>query len=91
MTSKVIKAVQLAKNKLLRLLAGSQIKDMLSKKDMLNKFEILSMNQTLAQIKLTEAWKASRNTNYPINMKNKKETLGGEISRQLRKTTFREM
>ena len=36
---------------------------------MLEKFKMLSINQMMAQIKLTEAWKASRDENYLIQMK----------------------
>ena len=67
---KDMKAVQIAKNKLLRLLDGSRIKDRRSIKDMLDKFDMLLINQTSAQIKLTEAWKASRDADYPIEMRN---------------------
>ena len=58
---------------------------------MLDKFDLLSINQTLAQIKLTEAWKASKDVDYPIKMKPKKEPLGDTTTRQLRTTTRKEM
>ena len=58
---------------------------------MLDKFDLLSINQTSAQIKLTEAWKASKDINYPIEMKPKREPLGDGSPRQLRTTTRREM
>ena len=89
--TKDIKAVQIAQNKLLRLLDGSRVKDRRSIKDMLDKFDLLSINQTLAQIKLTEAWKASKDVDYPIEMKPKKEPLGDTSTRQLRTTTRKEM
>ena len=68
--TKDMKAVQIAQNKLLRQLDGSRIKDRRSIKDMLDKFDMLLINQTSAQIKLTEAWKASRDADYPIEMRN---------------------
>jgi hypothetical protein len=89
--TKDIKAVQIAQNKLLRLLDGSRVKDRRSIKDMLDKFDLLSINQTSAQIKLTEAWKASKDVDYPIEMKPKKEPLGDTTTRQLRTTTRKEM
>ena len=46
---------------------------------MLTKFELLLINQTSAQIKLTEAWKASRDTNYLIKMKNTREKMVKEV------------
>ena len=57
---KNIKAMQLAQNKVLRLLDRSKIKYRRSIKDMLEKFDLLLVNQTVAQIKLQETWKASR-------------------------------
>ena len=86
-----MKAVQIVQNKLLRLLDGSRIKDRRSIKDMLDKFDLLSINQISAQIELIEAWKASRDEDYPIEMRNKREPLGEETSRQLRPSTRKEM
>ena len=54
-----VKAIQIAKNKLQRLLDGSRIKDLRSMGGHARKFDMLSINQTTAQIKLQEAWKAS--------------------------------
>ena len=58
---------------------------------MLEKFDFLSVNQTAAQIKLTEAWKASRDDQYPIKMR--KERPEGEESstRSTRPVMRREM
>ena len=41
---------------------------MVDKLLMLERFNLLSINQTSAQIKLLQAWKASRDLNYPINL-----------------------
>ena len=38
--------------------------------EMLNKFDLLSVNQTSAQIKVTEEWKASRDRDFPIKLRN---------------------
>ena len=59
-------ATQVAQNKMLRLLDGSRIKDRRSVKDMLEKFNMLSINQTIAEIKVLEAWKANKDKNYPV-------------------------
>ena len=57
-----------------------------------NKFDLLWINQTLVQIKLQEAWKAERDEDYPINLKNKMITEdGGENFRAARTTTRRTM
>ena len=60
--------VQLAQNKLLRCLNGTQIKDKISTKFLLEKQNMLSINQLAAQVKLTEMWKAVNTENYPIQM-----------------------
>ena len=48
---------------------NTHISDRRRIKDMLEKQDLLSVNQTSAQIKLTEAWKASLDTDYPVKMK----------------------
>ena len=61
--------IQLIQNKLLRFLNGSKLKDMISTKSMLIKMNLLSINQTNAQIKLIEMWKATNIEDYPIEVK----------------------
>ena len=61
-------ATQIAQNKVLRLLDGSRVKDQKRIKEMLDRFDIPSVNQTAAQIKLQEAWKASRDPDFPIEL-----------------------
>ena len=56
---------------------------------MLNKFNLLSVNQTAAQIKLLEAWKSCRTENYPVKLK-KTETREGN-QREMRMGTRREL
>ena len=68
-----VKAAQIAQNKLLRILDGSNLKDRRHISDMLIKQEMLSVNQTAAQIKLTEAWKASKEEDYPVKMRRERE------------------
>ena len=58
----------MAQNKLLRCLNGSLIKDRISVKTLLEKQNMLSINQLAAQVKLTEMWKAVNTENYPIQM-----------------------
>ena len=53
--TKKIKAKQIAQNKALRLPYGSRVKDRRKIKEILNRFDILSVNQNTAQIKLQEA------------------------------------
>ena len=53
-----IKKAQLAQNKILRLLDNSTLKDRKSTCELLQKFDMLSVNQLAASIKLTEIWKS---------------------------------
>ena len=64
-----LKKVQIAQNKLLQCLNGSQIKDKVSTKSLLEKNNMLSINQLAAQVKLTEMWIAVHTENYPIEIK----------------------
>ena len=61
-----MEAIQKCMNKLLRVLNNSRISDKISTKSMLTKFNLLSVNQMNAQIKLTEIWKSVNILNYPI-------------------------
>ena len=63
-----LKKIQLAQDKLLRCLDGSLIKDQISTKSLLEKNNMLSINQLAAQVKLTEMWKAVHTENYPIEI-----------------------
>ena len=73
----------------LRVLDNSRIKDKRSICEMLRKFNMLSVNQTAAQIKLTEAWKSCRTENYPVKLR--KTNAGNENPRQMRTGTRREL
>ena len=60
--------MQLAQNKLLRMLNGTKIKDCISTESLLSKFGILSTNQLNAQVKLLETWKALFLEDYPLQI-----------------------
>ena len=57
---------------------------------MLKKFDMLSVNQVAAQIKLTEMWKCKNDPEYPIKIKKHLETVN-ENARTRRPRTRREM
>ena len=65
---KAMKALQLTQNRMLRAINGTRIKDQVSIKLMLDKFNLLSVNQLAAQIKLTEVWKAANGEGYAISL-----------------------
>ena len=76
-----LKAIQLVLNKLLRLLNGTKVKDLVSTKSMLDKFGILSINQLNAQVKLLEIWKALNLEDYPLQIKQQSAPLTGMTTR----------
>ena len=62
------KSLQLTQNRMLRLINNSRIKDKISVKSMLKKFNLLSVNQLAAQIKLQEVWKSVHIKKYGITL-----------------------
>ena len=62
------KDIQKHQNQLLRFLNNSRVSDKISSKSILNKFNMLSINQINAQIKLSDMWKANNLENYPIKI-----------------------
>ena len=80
-TPKLLKDLQLSQNKMLRLLNGSRISDRVSTASLLTKFNMMSVNQINAQIKLSEMWKAVNDEDHPFNI-SKRES--GPDSRAMR-------
>ena len=64
----LMKSLQLTQNRLLRLLNNSRVADKISTKSMLEKFQILSVNQLAAEIKLIETWKSINVEGCPIKL-----------------------
>ena len=72
---KDLKAIQMEQNKLVRLLNNARISDKKSTISLLDKANMLSVNQINAQIKLTEIWKAVNRGNCPIKVTKMKDVL----------------
>jgi hypothetical protein len=53
---------------MLRAINNSKIKDKISIVSMLKKFNLLSVNQLAASIKLTEVWKSLNVVDYPLQL-----------------------
>ena len=81
---------QVAQNKVLRVLDRSRIRDRRSIKELLDKLGMLSVNQTMVQVKLTEAWKVSKDEDYPVKMKQDR-IQDNEDRREVSLGTRREM
>ena len=60
--------LQLNQNKMLRFLNGSKISDRISTESILVKYNLLSVNQLNAQIKIMEMWKATHIDHYPTKI-----------------------
>ena len=65
----------------MRLLNGSKVKDMVSIRSLLNKFNMRSVNQLNCQIKLLEIWKATHTANYPLQVESNSVKDVGEATR----------
>ena len=63
-----MKELQLTQNRLLRAINNTRIKDKISITSMLDKFQLLSVNQLAATIKLQEVWKALNVVGSPISL-----------------------
>ena len=69
---------------MLRLLNNTRISDKISTSSLLTKFNMMSVNQINAQIKLSEMWKAVNVEDHPFNL-DKKES--GPNIRSMRSIT----
>ena len=63
-----INHIQKAQNRMLRTITKTRRLDKIKIKDLLERTNNLSVNQTAAQIKLVEMWKAAKTENYPVRM-----------------------
>ena len=73
--------IQIMQNKVLRLLNGTKISDKINTKVLLKNLNKLSVNQMNAQIKITEGWKASQDSDYPLKLTRVKNTEGAVTTR----------
>ena len=67
-TSDTSKELQKTQNRMLRAINGTKIKDRVSVKSMLEKFNLLSVNQLAANIKLLEVWKMVNKEGSPLQL-----------------------
>ena len=67
-TNCLIDSVQVEQNKMLRMLDRVSIKDHVTTISMLKKYNLPSVNQLAAQIKLVEAWKSQNIEQYSLKL-----------------------
>ena len=77
-TSQNMKSVQIAMNKMVRMLDGVSLKEHITSESLLKKYMLPSVNQLSAEIKMVEAWKIMNIPDYPLtfeqNSPNKVQT-----------------
>ena len=83
--------IQKAQNRMLRTITGTWQRDRVRIKDLLERTNNMSVNQTAAQIKLCEMWKASKVEDYPVKMEKTKCKIGERVTRQNKEEKFKEM
>ena len=76
-----LREIQLVQNKLLRSLNGTKLRDKISTKHLLSKFDMMSVNQLNAQVKLLEIWKALNMDNYPLQVRQQNVPAMGAVTR----------
>jgi hypothetical protein len=79
--SGLVRDVQKVQNRLLRIMERKRISNRAVVKDMLERQKMLSVNQTVAQIKLTEVWKARHTEEYPLKFTFQVTKEGGRETR----------
>ena len=83
-TNSNMKSAQIAQNKLLRMIDRVSLKEHVTTASLLKKYNLPSVNQLAAEIKLTEAWKAQHINNYPykLELNNPDRNDGGRCVRE---------
>ena len=71
----IMKELQLTQNRMLRSINNSKIKDKISIESMLDKFNLPSVNQLAATIKLQEVWKSINVPGCPIKLEPYKKNV----------------
>jgi hypothetical protein len=75
---------------MLRTLTGTWLADRTRITDLLNMTNSLSVNQTAAQIKLGEMWKAATQNKYPVKMEKVERNANERHTRQSKDMKFKE-
>ena len=89
--NKVMCQIQKSQNKLMRIMSHVKTTDRKSIKDLLSETDMLSVNQTAAQIKLTEMWKVVNDPLYPIKMEIKETSENCIATRSMVRKDIKEV
>ena len=82
-------SLQVAQNKMLRMVNGSSLKDHVTGTSLLEKYNLPSVNQLSAEIKILETWKIMNTKDYPIELWPNEPKRQNNV-RETRPTTVRE-
>ena len=78
-TNSLMEILQVAQNKMLRMLDRVSLKEHVTSVSLLKKYNLPSVNQLAAQIKLTEGWKTQHIELYPLSLElNNPNRMTGE-------------
>ena len=80
-TNKDFDSIQKVQNKLVRMLTNTKLLDMISTESLLQKTNMLSVNQLNCQIKIQEIWKALNVQDYPIEISRQTPHESGPATR----------
>ena len=86
-SNKNIKAIQMVQNKMARLMNCKTLKDKVQTKVLLEKANLLSVNQINAKVKLQEIWKILNVPDYPIKIEVNRVHDGQVATRAMTKGT----
>ena len=64
-----MKSIQVAQNKMMRMLDGISLKEHVTSSSLLKKYNLPLVNQLAGEIKLMEAWKSTHVPSYPFQMR----------------------
>ena len=88
--SVIMSMLQKAQNRMIRTVTGTWQKDRVRIEDLLEKTNILSVNQTAAQIKQLEMWKVAKQENYPVKIESVEQNTNGRSTRWSKDERFKE-
>ena len=80
-TNEDFTGLQKMQNKMLRLISGTSLQDRISTKNLLDMTNNISVNQTNAQIKINEIWKAINIEHYPLTITKHGENDSAPLTR----------
>ena len=86
----ILDDIQLNQNRILRMLSNKKVSDKISIATLLKENNMSSVNQTMAQIKISEMWKANHIENYPIKVETVNRSENSRVTRAITNNILKE-